>query len=886
LRVDIQELHSRVSAIFQDFVRTPESLPKVNFMHCFFLKTMWLWLLLWLAACQTPPPEQAEIAVISFADFEYMRPLHEQRIARFSEQYPDVQVQFVPLDRAVTGVDVDYRLLASLADIVALPALPPDNEAGYFLNLDPFMALDPAFEIEEFWPGLIGGCRTGERQVGLPASVQPSLILFDETAFNAAGLPYPTPGWTWDAFQEVARALTRAGDDQLIRYGFVDSGQPLALLAPLVEAAPDGEALVQTLNWYVALSHEGVIPVLGGDEDGVATGESLVYGGRAAMWVGRLSDLPQLRAFLPGEIGVAPFPISANGGATHTNPATVSCVAISAGAAHPQAAWLWLKYLTIDPPQRGAGDVASRVAVAEQRHWWPELASQSEAALRFALEHAWYGDLSAGAMPAIGQALYQAMRGERDLTTALSAIEMVSPVAVPVATAVTPVAVATPVTIHTPSAGAAPSVVTVNYFTDFLLHTDVEAVNLLARAFNQSYPDIVVNVVEPGDLVGSEPFTIDAPSLAQRFDCYPQNTATARLFHDTVYSLNPLIDADAEAGVLLDDLPASLLDLSRVGGELYGLPVAIQPTVMYYNATHLASMGLPPPANEWTVEEFWQLATVASSEATYGFVPWQPGFEFAAIDFLLAGQNIRLYDTLMQPAVLNFDHPDVAGLVSQMVDLAHAGVIYPFDDGGTRTEWGDRQQRRSIIQAGNAAFWTEIAGLRYGFRLTGSPPPAFEVGVAPVPAGTSPLAPASADVALYISRQSAHPTACWQWIKFLSAQPGVFTGIPVRRSVIESADFEAAVGTETAAVYRAVLSQPRRNIVTDRLALYAAAPFQRWWEDALWDAFSGANPAAVLAKLQHKAAAYLECMASFGTNEVQEVWLTCATQVDPSFPLE
>ena len=38
----------------------------------------------------------------------------------------------------------------------------------------------------------------------------------------------------------------------------------------------------------------------------------------------------------------------------------------------------------------------------------------------------------------------------------------------------------------------------------------------------------------------------------------------------------------------------------------------------------------------------------------------------------------------------------------------------------------------------------------------------------------------------YISAQAKEPQACWQWITFLSQEPGAVQGLPARRSLAES----------------------------------------------------------------------------------------------------
>ena len=59
------------------------------------------------------------------------------------------------------------------------------------------------------------------RQYGIPFDVQITAFLYSETAFDQAGVAYPTEGWTWDDVAAEGRKLTydRSGDGQIDQWG-------------------------------------------------------------------------------------------------------------------------------------------------------------------------------------------------------------------------------------------------------------------------------------------------------------------------------------------------------------------------------------------------------------------------------------------------------------------------------------------------------------------------------------------------------------------------------------------------------------------------------------------------------------------------------------------
>jgi ABC-type glycerol-3-phosphate transport system substrate-binding protein len=261
-----------------------------------------------LFACRSQengPAVPGDITTITLAAPAGFQTAYEQLIQQFQEDYPRIQVQFVPLSGQQAGLSL--REQAALADVVVLEGQPPTTDAAAaFLDLTPLMAGDPTFDAADFWPGIMDACRAAGVQVGLPFRANASLIFFDKAAFDAAGLPHPEPGWTWEDFQQAAQTLAMREGEETARYGFVDSGNPLGLLAPLVDNiirqsgdTLDGRRIAAELAWYVTLANENVI---------LSESGSLPHERQAAMWVSSQFGLTAARTALGDDLGVVAFP--------------------------------------------------------------------------------------------------------------------------------------------------------------------------------------------------------------------------------------------------------------------------------------------------------------------------------------------------------------------------------------------------------------------------------------------------------------------------------------------------------------------------------------------------------------------------------------------------
>ena len=127
---------------------------------------------------------------------------------------------------------------------------------------------------------------------GVPMILQPEGIYYDPQVFDAAKVPYPQPGWTWDQFRQTINQVGTTAKGSTT-YGLADGPGPtvLDLLIQKHFLANDGKldakGLAASLAWYAQLAKaQKLYPVQPADSNGYMTSQGaidLLNNGQAAM---------------------------------------------------------------------------------------------------------------------------------------------------------------------------------------------------------------------------------------------------------------------------------------------------------------------------------------------------------------------------------------------------------------------------------------------------------------------------------------------------------------------------------------------------------------------------------------------------------------------------
>lgn len=282
-----------------------------------------------LVACALPggtPPPTSAISFMVFGDAAE-KAAYERLVAEFRQRHPHIDVTLIHIPgqsdyRKRLGVDfaagtpadivlLNYRRYAAFAAKGALEPLGPYLDQSRLLSPGDFYteAMTPFI-----WQGVL---------MCIPQNLSSLVVYYNRDLFRAAGLPDPSPDWTWNDFLQTAQRLTRDtdGDGNIDQYG-LGTEVSLFRVAPFIwqnggdlvdnpqapaRLALDTPAAREAIQWFVDLQvKHGVTP------DAVAeaaeSSESRFLNGRLGMLLNSRRGVPTYRTITGFDWDVAPLP--------------------------------------------------------------------------------------------------------------------------------------------------------------------------------------------------------------------------------------------------------------------------------------------------------------------------------------------------------------------------------------------------------------------------------------------------------------------------------------------------------------------------------------------------------------------------------------------------
>ena len=162
----------------------------------------------------------------------------------------------------------------------------------------------PNLDFADLWPTLLANYTYDGQIYGLPTDMDIQLVFYNKALFDAAGVDYPEPDWTWDDFADTAEQLS-SGDGAGRIYGSANIS-PL-LLSQMAWAYGgdvfDPETNVATLDtdggrtamelYNRLLVTDRSMPIADMEGVGMDTGRAAmgIYGPWAAWYIFRESDI-------------------------------------------------------------------------------------------------------------------------------------------------------------------------------------------------------------------------------------------------------------------------------------------------------------------------------------------------------------------------------------------------------------------------------------------------------------------------------------------------------------------------------------------------------------------------------------------------------------------
>jgi ABC-type glycerol-3-phosphate transport system substrate-binding protein len=735
---------------------------------------------------------------LTLAVFDFNREAFASKlVSDFEASHPGIKVKLISVDppdvpRPSDGLDKYLEAVQkyiSQADvlIVERDILSPEaTRAGYFLDMAPLAKVDSSLNVDDFYPALWQSFAWDQGLWALPTSAQVIAMSYSPSAFDKAGLAYPSDQWTADDLTNAIRKLAQKDAEGKVTVhgidlfkGFTD----LVLIRSLLhEGLYDSSAVpnmpkldkpeVETLlNTWAELDKDGLI---GSDFNKAPISISPVIGGLVIKGQDSdpNSDEKRVWTLLPG--GKAGLEVQG--------------YAVSGGTQHPEQAYALAAFLTTRAEASMPGNAPARrslqSAPAGNVRVMPAVSPEMKELMQKALENGI--PMSEMRFTDYVAVAFQKVRQDNlDAKAALQAVEAQAVTNLQAAADKkdkTVLAVATPVPSNLTPGKAALKFGVTSFVQPF---PNREGWDRLIQEFTSTDPQI-------GQIDFNTGF-YDMADAAQQFDCFytPFNAVpSARL--SALLNLDPFLSADSTFDPS-DVVGNTLAQLTREN-KIWGLPIAIMPAVLKYDKDQFQKAGVPAPDKGWTIDAFTDalkaLKANTGDEAPFNAI--SPGGTHLLM--LIAAYGGVPLDYRTNPPTIDFTSPAVVTAIRQVLDLAKQGYI-------KYSALGNVGSAVFIGQRPNAPIYTaSLDGLKM-IRGGTAEDPYRSVNY---PRGSQ-FTPLSYSIGTaYISSQAQNPEGCYRWISTLARHPELFSAMPARRSLLSDPATSSTRAPDLNAIYQQI----------------------------------------------------------------------------------
>ena len=321
----------------------------------------------------------------------------------------------------------------------------------------------------------------------------------------------------------------------------------------------------------------------------------------------------------------------------------------------------------------------------------------------------------------------------------------------------------------------------------------------LAAAFHEQNPHITVELVTP-TWEQLESLT------AKDFDVLLFGSPSYSDYSERglLRSLAPWVSLEDKAW--RGDYLPTVLKLFECQGELWAIPWALDPQILYYNRDLFSQNGVETPKQGWTWSDFLEKADALTDadSGVYGSVILN---EYALVPAIIYQHGGQIFDdwSQPQPTQATFDDPRNVEALSWLSSLIFKDNIIPTHAQAIREFGVNWNALYSGMNQGKFGMWTagyrERGGVIYGVSEM-----AWKVpwGAAPLPQDALAATTVNAYL-LGISSQAADADACWQWLAYFSKQLPPDLLLPARTSQREGMHPEDASNQEALSAGSAAL---------------------------------------------------------------------------------
>ncbi|WHY90906.1 sugar ABC transporter substrate-binding protein [Neobacillus cucumis] len=298
----------------------------------------------------------------------------QQLIAKkFEEKNPNVKVQV-----EAYGDGFDQKLAAAFG-----AKNPPDvmymwNFPAYFQSLEPLDNLiknDSEMDMNDYYQGLFNYSSMYGKVYGMPAGFTTRVVYFNKDLFDAAKIPYPKDGWTWDDFKNIAKKLS---DPSKKQYGFGVRPEPdtydlqgfvwsngssfISEDGKKIKGYMNSPETVQSLQMFADMVKDKSAVLVGGKNQ--QSGDDIFKAGKLAMWE---SGIWPLEGFKEAKVNFGTVEMPSFGSKPVKGVIASSAVSIAKDSKHKDLAWKFVKfYSSAEAIKMRTADLPVRISVVKE----------------------------------------------------------------------------------------------------------------------------------------------------------------------------------------------------------------------------------------------------------------------------------------------------------------------------------------------------------------------------------------------------------------------------------------------------------------------------------------------------------------------------------------
>jgi multiple sugar transport system substrate-binding protein len=319
--------------------------------------------------------ESKEKIVLRFATWDSGEALKIQEAiaTKFEEKHPFIEVQM-----EAYGDEFDQKLTAAFG-----AKNPPDvmymwNFSAYFQSLEPlenFIKRDPTIDLNDFYQGLFNYSTMYRKLYGMPAGFTTRVVYYNKDIFDAAHVPYPKDGWTWDDFKSVAKQLSNPAINQ---YGFGVRPEPdtydlqgivwsngssfISEDGKKIDSYMNSPETIESIEMFADMVKGKSAVLVGGKNQ--QSGEEVFKEGKIAMWE---SGIWPLEEFKKAKVNFGTVEMPAFKGKRVRGVISSSAISIAKDSKNKDLAWEFVKfYSSPEAIKMRTADLPVRISMVKE----------------------------------------------------------------------------------------------------------------------------------------------------------------------------------------------------------------------------------------------------------------------------------------------------------------------------------------------------------------------------------------------------------------------------------------------------------------------------------------------------------------------------------------